>query len=243
MTKLNSEIMGRMLTRVTLKGLIGEAPLIIDEAGNGIIQAIDYSGSFVVSCQGKVINDAIDSPIALGLCNLKMLCQFFQGAKEQIAFVVKDEWLTLRHKTGRVKTLLQSIETLPTKVDSPVTVSMFTEKSTAQFTIDQQFFDALSYYVGLVGSNSIVFTAKNGQLTIRSNEHDEQQFVFQKAAQVEPKTAMVSSELFTNQLMPILEVALATITPENILTVHMGDSTPLVVEDPNGFWALMPIVA
>jgi hypothetical protein len=244
--KLNSEIMSRMLTCTNLKGLIGEAPFVVSEDGIGTIQAIDYSGSFVVSCQGKVTNDPPTSPMTLGLCNIKMLCQFFCGIKdqkEQVVVVVKDEWMILKCKNGKIKTLLQSADTLPTKIDQPVTIEMFTEKSKIQFQVDQQLVDTLSNYISLVNPNSVIFAVKDGKLSIKSNEHDNQQFTFHTTIQVEPNDACVSSELFTNQLMPILEVALTTIANDSVLTVHMGDSTPFIIESTDGFWALMPIVA
>ncbi len=243
MEQFESKPMAELLGHVNVRGLVEECLLSV-VGGLATVQAIDLTSSLFLSCSAK-IGGSGDS-LSIGLTKLSMLSKFLADAGDTpFLFKIRDNWLSVKQKRrGSLKIRLLDAESVPTIVESPVTLGQIGQDAIVQLNVLPESVERLSYFVGLVGAPSVVFSVDlKGHVAVSSNDIAEQQFsfVFGKGVFARKCDKVFSSEVLADHLLKVF-ATVGPIEKSGDVRMLIGADCPVIVAMNTGdFWASTPI--
>lgn len=225
--------LGCLLNRVYLAGLIEECVLEIANE-HGKINAVDMSNSVFLSCS-EPIRGMADMKIGLG--SLGILCRFFQE-EGTFSFSIKEKWLIAKKKGhGYIRVQLQDVAQVPTVVVQEDAKEKILKGCSMSFDLPQKVADDLVYYVSLLSTKTAIFSVDNNRITICSGKAEEQQFNLLVGTK---EMDNINTEIYSQYLVKIIQ---CLNWDDNTPVVHLGDSSPVVVQQDKNIWALTPVIA
>lgn len=236
---MNGKSLSALLERVHLGGLINEAVLTVQD-NVGSIQAVDLTNSVFVACSAEV--EMEDNELGLG--NVGLMAKFL-GEEGEVNVTLAEKFATLKRRGhGQVRIQLIVPDEVPTAVVKEGAVKGLLGACSAAFPLAQEAVERLSYYVGLTGGDTIVFTiGKNGKVSVSSDEKEANQFEFPFGkADPAPKEDLkvVVFGKYAAQVFKVLEWVEGETTP----SAHVGPGVPLcITQGDDSFWAITPIAS
>ena len=231
------KVIGKLIARTFLGGIIQDCLLVVKD-NIAKIRAIDPNtqGLFLeVSSKVEGIND-----ITLGLNNLKMITTFLEKAKKPVKYLIRDNMLRLiKSNKETISILLLEKDAIASLPKTDKTKDYYIGKTKTSFACNRKLADKIFDYCKMMEIKTIKLIADGEQISINSGEIKERGFAIPKAGKCAKVDETISSEIYADNFLAVLKTILVDKDIE--ATIHIGLNMPVVIEQGDDHWILIPI--
>jgi hypothetical protein len=242
---VKNENLANMLRQVHLGGIIDECLLDINN-GKGLIEAVDITNALIVVTKGKIMDKGAEEQLGLG--NLELLIKFLNTIEDdELAIDISNLYFTLKREDGRRKLeyLLTQPDLIATKVheedddgDSYKKMKSLIENSA---DLTSTFIKDYLNYINMLKTKDTTISFDGDELTFICGGTDDHRFELTLSSEVEGEEEGYDNKVNGEHLARILSII--DFDEDDPPQIHMAEEKPVLVEDGNALWALLPLYA